>query len=598
MRYVSPLFVLMATSAWGAATTPDGINSFAILSSGGGFLDGSGVVIGQAELTRSSKADFDSALLSASNTKPTGIYVQDAFGGVGIAGMNERTDEHATLVAQMMIGTGLLAGVSPMAQLHSMSVINIFDDDKNALLFNQLATLNVGSKVRAINFSAYAPLGFLESADGKSHFTQFVDWSARRHDVLYVVAWGNIEDDEFRKPQDNFNGITVAASDMVDGAGSYRKFSRHNAFETDSSDALAIDLLAPGDNIAALGWADIFMDEEVIGTSFAAPHVTGTAALLAQYAQDQINLSNPRFNRGVNPNSQRHETMKAVMMNSADKLAGVHGSTRDVIDNNDMNWLQSEAYSSPFIPLDDQMGAGHLNARRAVQQLSPGEYDPGPVEKIGWDYGLIGFGQSVEYVLPEVSGYIAITLAWDRIVNHTGGNTYNSGDQFFPYIDVDDVLNNLDIRLVGADGFVTFAESISPDQSLEHIFFNIQNAGVYRIVVQHNGGLGTDQNYALAWWNGDATNPPPGDYDKNGSVGPEDYDVWKSNFGTNFADADGNSDGTVNAADYTVWRNNFGAGAGSGSAGASPSPVPEPSGEILLVILAALVGRIRGDARA
>jgi hypothetical protein len=70
--------------------------------------------------------------------------------------------------------------------------------------------------------------------------------------------------------------------------------------------------------------------------------------------------------------------------------------------------------------------------------------------------------------------------------------------------------------------------------------------------------------------------PIPGDYDGNGSVGPEDYTEWKSAFNSNVTPgtgADGNSDGTVNAADYTVWRDNLGA---SGS-GALAANVPEPT---------------------
>jgi hypothetical protein len=48
-----------------------------------------------------------------------------------------------------------------------------------------------------------------------------------------------------------------------------------------------------------------------------------------------------------------------------------------------------------------------------------------------------------------------------------------------------------------------------------------------------------------------------GDYNANGSVGTEDYDLWRSTFGntvTALTAADGNGDGEVNAADYVVWR--------------------------------------------
>jgi hypothetical protein len=72
-----------------------------------------------------------------------------------------------------------------------------------------------------------------------------------------------------------------------------------------------------------------------------------------------------------------------------------------------------------------------------------------------------------------------------------------------------------------------------------------------------------------------------GDYNGNGTVGPEDYTVWKNTFNNNVTSgtgADGNSNGRVDAADYTVWRDRL---AGSGAAFA----VPEP-GTISLGVLA------------
>jgi len=82
-----------------------------------------------------------------------------------------------------------------------------------------------------------------------------------------------------------------------------------------------------------------------------------------------------------------------------------------------------------------------------------------------------------------------------------------------------------------------------------------------------------------------------GDYSGNGTVGPEDYDLWKANFGsTTILAADGNGDGRVNAADYTVWRNHLGDSLGAGSGAALPSAaplspaVPEPSACALAAI--------------
>ncbi len=108
------------------------------------------------------------------------------------------------------------------------------------------------------------------------------------------------------------------------------------------------------------------------------------------------------------------------------------------------------------------------------------------------------------------------------------------GDSFVPN-DLTHSLNNLDLYLMPAasnDLSQAIAKSISPVMSVEHIFFNIPTAGDYKLVVYNNptGGIGDLQNYALAWWFGDAPPLfPPGDYNKNGSVGPEDYDVWRQN---------------------------------------------------------------------
>jgi hypothetical protein len=47
-----------------------------------------------------------------------------------------------------------------------------------------------------------------------------------------------------------------------------------------------------------------------------------------------------------------------------------------------------------------------------------------------------------------------------------------------------------------------------------------------------------------------------GDYNGDGAVGAEDYELWQANFGQRGIGlaADGNGDNAVNAADFVLWR--------------------------------------------
>jgi hypothetical protein len=77
-----------------------------------------------------------------------------------------------------------------------------------------------------------------------------------------------------------------------------------------------------------------------------------------------------------------------------------------------------------------------------------------------------------------------------------------------------------------------------------------------------------------------------GDYDGDGEVNADDYELWTKTFGS-LSDlrADGNSDDTVNAADYVVWRKFVAAGSGAATA----APVPEPQASCFLLMLGTLV---------
>ena len=269
-------------------------------------------------------------------------------------------------------------------------------------------------------------------------------------------------------------------------------------------------------------------------------------------------------------------------------------------------------------PLDDQMGVGHLNANRAFRQYRSGEYDPGNVPLIGWDYGhTTGKNNSQQYSISQslVGGsFISLTLAWDRRVqfmNDAGtagvfdqGDTFKASEAGPADADNDDQINDLDIWLLpqGSTSLSSaIARSTSPVGTLEQIFFQIPTTGNYDFwVVQGDEGdediLG-GQNYAVAWWAaGTPTSSSLGDYNGDDIVDGSDYGVWRTGFGSDVfpgTGADGDGDGTVDSGDYLIWRKHDGMMVGSGSG--IGSAVPEPESASLLVLGMALgLSRTRG----
>jgi hypothetical protein len=89
--------------------------------------------------------------------------------------------------------------------------------------------------------------------DGNQPMTEFVDWSALHHNVLYVVA-GTETAASLPIPTDNFNGITVASSSKVGDV--FRQVSDFN-LNTNAVDATgdrtSTDLIAPGDPVNVTG---------------------------------------------------------------------------------------------------------------------------------------------------------------------------------------------------------------------------------------------------------------------------------------------------------------------------------------------------------
>lgn len=506
--------VVFATSSTG----PGGIEAQRLHASPYNLL-GRKIGIGQVEIGRPAQFGIDKDVPANDRLAPelAGVFTRDRH-----ATADSNVDGHAHGVASVMISNHKLApGVAPGARLYSAGAST--DMGANRQAQECATTQNVAEQnsndVRAINFSFGEPL-WLDPRpdavlDGNALLTLCIDWSAEHHNTLYVIA-GNQGNGGIPIPTDNYNGINVASSRDVDGV--YRMVdvsnlgsvfegvrSRLVGLETNIDGRLLISLLAPGRNVDLLNRDGSLF--ESTGTSFAAPHVVGAVALLQEYGDRQIAQNAANWSL----DARQQEVMKAVLLNSADKLEDpgtglLQGMTRTIGDKREGTWLTSKAHRDRSVPVHRDMGTGHLNAYRAYQQFSPGQWSPeGEVPAIGWDFHQVEAGNYRDYVIEEpleADSYVAATLTWNRQVeldDSNQNNRYDEGETF-----QDRGLNDLNLYLMPADSDDindSVWSSVSNVDSLEHIFHAVPQEGRYKLRVVYDRQVNDpSQEYAIAWW--------------------------------------------------------------------------------------------------
>lgn len=242
------------------------------------------------------------------------------------------------------------------------------------------------------------------------------------------------------------------------------------------------DLVANGDGVySTLAGGDSSYGT-FSGTSMSAPNATGTAALLTEeYAR--------LFNGGV----MRASTLKALLIHTADDRGN----------------------PGP----DYQFGWGLINGKAAADLIR--DHAQNPV-KLRMTEKRLPAGQTItEQIVWDGVSPIRVTLVW----TDPAGTASTATDSRTPVL-----RNNLDVRVIAPDGTQFFpyvmpfvgtwtvasmsqpaTTGINNTDNVEQVYIaSPPEAGVYRVVVSHQGSLvNNQQDYSLLISGSAAEEPPP-----------------------------------------------------------------------------------------
>ncbi len=338
--------------------------------------------------------------------------------------------------------------------------------------------------------------------NGQSAASLFADFMVQDRNFLFVKSAGNegrwAPANSITPPGDAYNVLTVGATGVnpanLNQVGmDYTRVAPYSSRgpTTDANPRHKIELVAPGSVITSAGTPVAPGNNQTStasGTSFAAPHVTGMAALLMDNARNSGSTSGDR------------RVIKATLLNSASK------HVRDPL-NGDRAWPQSPAAQFNVIggefvsrvPLDDAMGAGQLNGYAAVRQHQ-NQFTDGLTTHSGIIIGGVGEntynlngGQEIKR-----GGLVVATIAWDRDTKLKSGVDASNLDNFKNAANYETKYFDLDIRLTKEDGTLV-AKSASFYDTVEHLYFNVREDGKYKIVVKgFTPGNGSSVRYGVA----------------------------------------------------------------------------------------------------